>query len=186
VIAERGVSSTRIADVADRAGTSPPAVLYWFGSKDRLLAEALTFEEERFYRTLAERLEACAGPIERLEVLIASACGGSDWALWMELWTRALRDPELGEARERLDDRWRGELAAVVRDGRAEGDFGDVDADEVALTLASLIDGLAVQMTLGDPGVDVERMRGLALGAAGLMLGCELAAGALVATEAVR
>ena len=30
VIAERGVGATRIADVAERAGTSPAAVLYWF------------------------------------------------------------------------------------------------------------------------------------------------------------
>jgi len=28
VISERGVEGTRIADVAERAGTSPPAVLY--------------------------------------------------------------------------------------------------------------------------------------------------------------
>jgi AcrR family transcriptional regulator len=34
VIAERGVSGTRVADVAKRAGTSAPAILYWFGSKD--------------------------------------------------------------------------------------------------------------------------------------------------------
>ena len=39
VIGERGLASTRIADVAERAGTSPPAVLYWFGSKDDLLTE---------------------------------------------------------------------------------------------------------------------------------------------------
>ncbi|MGZ5356559.1 MAG: helix-turn-helix domain-containing protein, partial [Solirubrobacterales bacterium] len=30
VIAERGIAATRIADVAERAGTSAPAVLYWF------------------------------------------------------------------------------------------------------------------------------------------------------------
>lgn len=34
MIAERGVSGTRVADVAKRAGTSAPAILYWFGSKD--------------------------------------------------------------------------------------------------------------------------------------------------------
>jgi AcrR family transcriptional regulator len=49
VIAERGVASTRIADVAERAGTSSGTILYWFGSKDELLAEALTGDEERFY-----------------------------------------------------------------------------------------------------------------------------------------
>jgi AcrR family transcriptional regulator len=34
VIADRGLASTRIADVAERAGTSAPAVLYWFENKD--------------------------------------------------------------------------------------------------------------------------------------------------------
>ena len=46
VIAERGVIGTRIADVAERAGTSAPGVLYWFASKDELLTEALQFSDE--------------------------------------------------------------------------------------------------------------------------------------------
>ena len=37
VISERGVEATRIADVAERAGTSPAAVLYWFESRDELV-----------------------------------------------------------------------------------------------------------------------------------------------------
>ncbi len=57
VIGERGMAGTRIADVAERAGTSPAGVLYWFNSKDELLAEALTSDEERF----AENLVAAAG-----------------------------------------------------------------------------------------------------------------------------
>ena len=42
VITERGLTATRIADIAERAGTSPPAVLYWFESREQLLTEALT------------------------------------------------------------------------------------------------------------------------------------------------
>ena len=49
VIAERGACKTRIADVAERGGTSAPLVLYYFESKDRLLTEALAFAEDRFY-----------------------------------------------------------------------------------------------------------------------------------------
>ena len=175
MIAERGVSGTRIADVAKRAGTSPPAVLYWFGSKDRLLAEALTFEEERFYDTLGELLGATSTPTERLRTLIESAAGGSDWALWMELWTRALRDRELKKARRRLDERWRGEIASIIRAGQDAGEFGPVDAGEAATTLASLLDGLAVQVTLGDPTVGAARMRELSLRAAEALLSCNLA-----------
>lgn len=180
VIVERGVSGTRIADVAERAGTSPPAILYWFGSKDKLLAEALTSEEERFYEVLDELLAASTGPRERLRTLIEAASGGSDWALWMELWTRALRDRDLCDARTRLDDRWRGEIAAIVREGQETGEFADADADAVAATLASLLDGLAVQVALGDPVVDEARMRELSVRAAELLLECELT------SEAVR
>jgi len=57
VIAERGIAATRLADVAARAGTSVPAVLYWFKSKDELLAEALTIQEERFYGRLTEQMD---------------------------------------------------------------------------------------------------------------------------------
>ena len=48
VITERGLAATRIADVAERAGTSAPAVLYWFDSREQLLNEALIADEERF------------------------------------------------------------------------------------------------------------------------------------------
>ena len=41
VIAERGVAGARIADVAERGGTSGPLILYYFESKDKLLTEAL-------------------------------------------------------------------------------------------------------------------------------------------------
>jgi AcrR family transcriptional regulator len=52
VIRERGLDGTRIADVAERIGASPPAVLYYFESKAELLREALVFAEESFYAEL--------------------------------------------------------------------------------------------------------------------------------------
>ena len=40
VLYERGLFDTRIGDIAERAGTSAPTILYYFESKDRLLEEA--------------------------------------------------------------------------------------------------------------------------------------------------
>ena len=55
VIRERGLESTSVADVAERAGTSASTVLYWFASKGELLTIALTAAEESFYQAARGR-----------------------------------------------------------------------------------------------------------------------------------
>jgi AcrR family transcriptional regulator len=161
VISERGVQGTRISDVAERAGTSPPGVLYWFTSKDELLAEALTFADDRFYDELTAELERLGTATERLTRLIElwPAEGDAETVLWMELWARALRDPELNATRERLDRRWRDTIADIVRDGQERGEFASVDADDLALLLGALMDGFAIQLALGDSAVTSEVVR---------------------------
>jgi AcrR family transcriptional regulator len=176
VISERGVEATRIADVAERAGTSPPAVLYWFESREELLAEALTSAEDSFYERFEERLAALADPRDRLLALIDASVTGDDWVLWVELWTRALRDERLREARQRLDDRWRAQIAAIVAEGMEAGVFAAADPDRAALELAALIDGLAVQVALGDGIVSPSVMRETCVEVAERVLGTELEA----------
>jgi AcrR family transcriptional regulator len=176
VIRERGLQATRIADVAERMGTSAPAVLYYFESKGELLSEALVAAEEGFYTEFEEQLEVMSSAAEGL-VMLVEAClteGDFDAALWMELWPRALREPEMARMREQLDARWLGTIATIIRRGQADGEFRDADAGDVALLLASLLDGLAVQVTLNDPAVSVERARQLCLQLLEHQLGCEL------------
>lgn len=175
VITERGMAATRIADVAERAGTSPPAVLYWFDDREQLLNEALAWSEDEFYDSLTGRLVQLETPGERLRLLFEASAMNPDWTLWIELWARARHDSRARGTRQRLDDRWRGEIEAQVRAGQAAGEFdGKRDPEEVALLLASLLDGLAVQATLGDPQVGSDRVRQLSLEAAGRLLGVEL------------
>ena len=174
MIAERGVAGTRLADVADRIGVSPPAVLYWFDSKEQLLAEALVADEDRFYNAVGVRLEQLPDPADRLALLIASAAGGAgEFALWLELWAWSLHDAGLSEARERLDDRWRCEIEKVVSDGQDAGTFSDVDPGQAALTIASLLDGLTVQVRLGET-LSPEGMVEAAALVAERLLDCEL------------
>jgi AcrR family transcriptional regulator len=178
VIRERGLENTRVVDVAERAGTSAPAVLYWFASKAELLSVALTAAEENFYEQLDERLAELDSARDRIVAVIESASGTGDYdaALWMELWARALRDEELAGIREQLDGRWRGTIAAIVREGQEAGEFGPTDPDRLALLLASLLDGFSVQIALGDVEGTPEVARALCLRLAGAELGCDLTA----------
>ena len=178
VIRERGLENTRVADVAERAGTSAPSVLYWFASKSELLTVALTAAEENFYQQLEATLAELGTARERIVRLIESASGTGDYdaTLWIDLWARALRDEDLAAIREQLDLRWRRTIAAIVKEGQEAGEFGPTDPDELALLLASLLDGLAVQIALGDTEGTSERAREICLRLVGRELGCDLTA----------
>ncbi len=167
VIVERGVCKARIADVAERAGTSAPLVLYYFESKDQLLNEALVFAEDRFYSAIFAELTDLETASERLVRLIELTCGHEntadllreDLALWTELWSRALRDKAAARKRAALDRRWRRTIADIVRDGQRSGEFADIDVDKFAMLLASLLDGILLQHMLEDPEAAYERAR---------------------------
>jgi AcrR family transcriptional regulator len=179
VIRRRGLENARVADVADEAGTSAPSVLYYFASKAELLKDALTSAEEGFYEELEIELSAIESASERMLRIVRYGAGDGDYdaTLWMELWARALRDPELAATRAELDGRWRRSIADVVRYGQDRGEFGPADPEEFAVLLASLLDGLAVQIALRDMEVTPDRVRELAVNLAERELGCKLVEG---------
>lgn len=178
VIAEKGLSQTRVADVAARAGLSPALLLYYFRSKNELLTDALTFAEDRFYLAIFHELTELDDPRLSLVRLIDLSCPAEgedvrgDWALWLELWSRALLHPEAARKREALDRRWRNTIAEIVTAGQDAGCFDPAaDADDFSLRLAALMDGLALQVVLRDPAVPAARMRRLCTETATKQLG---------------
>jgi TetR/AcrR family transcriptional regulator, cholesterol catabolism regulator len=73
VLAERGYSETRLADIADRAGMKPGSLYYHFASRDELVAEILRIGIERSWDLVATavgRLPSSATPLSRLESAI--------------------------------------------------------------------------------------------------------------------
>lgn len=176
VIAERGLAETRIADVAKRLDISPALVLYYFDSKDVLLGEALTGRDRQFFEGVAEAMAAQPSPTARLATLIEASCpeagADEDYVLWLEMWSGSRHDPGLARSRREMDGRWRGAIASIVEDGQEAGEFDSrVDPSDFALRLAALVDGLAIQVVLGDDDVSPETMRRLCLEAASNELG---------------
>ncbi|MGH2660864.1 MAG: TetR family transcriptional regulator C-terminal domain-containing protein, partial [Actinomycetota bacterium] len=84
------------------------------------------------------------------------------------------RDPQMAKDREVLDQRWRQSIADIVRAGQASGEFRPGDAQEVALRLGSLIDGLAIQVIMNDSQVSPERMHRACMEVAASLIGFEL------------
>ena len=178
LIAERGFSDTRIADVAKRVGASPALVIYYFGTKDSLLTEALRWSERSFYAAAEDMLKSTEKLRDRLEVLLdwnlvadKQQDVAGDWGLWFDLWAQAFRHPEVKKDRADLDAQWRDLIARIVQDGIDHGEIQKVDVHEFAVMWSSLLDGLVIQVSLDDPVVTPALARRIALELADKELG---------------
>jgi AcrR family transcriptional regulator len=179
VISWRGHADTRLSHVAERCGVSQALVVYYFGTRERLLAQALAYSDARFYEHSAAELAKIPTATRKLIRLLELSCTTGDpddpdqpsWVLWLDLWAVAARNAEVAEHRRQLDRRWRETIAAIVRQGVASHEFRAVNVDDYTIRLAAMVDGLAVQVALEDAEVSAERMLQLCLSAAADELG---------------
>lgn len=158
VLSERGYANTRVGDIAEAAGVSPAAVLYWFTGKDELLTEALRLRELQFHDRYTVAAEANTRAGERLRALIEAMLYHYDWKLWMELCVLAFRDDNAAAERDRMDRRWRAALRSVISEGQATGEFVASDPEATMFVLAGLLDGLSPLLSLNAKGVTPQKV----------------------------
>ena len=164
VLSAMGFKSLRVADVAERAGTSTGTVHYYFATKTDLMHAAF---EWNFARSLDRRrplLDQHPDPRERLWSFIDSYLPTDEetiraWHVWAELWVEAIHNPDLQELNEQVYGEWRRIVAAIIRDGQDAGLFREEDPVLAANALIGMIDGLALQVLLASRSMTVDRMR---------------------------
>jgi AcrR family transcriptional regulator len=153
-IADEGIDGVRIARVAMEAGVSTSLVHYHFETREALLAEALEYsyglagdvrigedEDDDGLAHMIHQLLPYPGALER------------DWILWVELWLRAIRYPELRPTAKRLYERMREWLVEGIGGSQAD----DVDPERVADRLMAVADGYGVRVLIG--AMDIEEAR---------------------------
>jgi AcrR family transcriptional regulator len=164
-IATEGIDEVRIARIAMDAGVSTSLVHYHFATREALLAEALEYSYAHAGDARISSGELpLASHVERLQSMIeqclpTTASLREDWVLWIELWLRAVRHPELRPVAEKLYGRLRGWFAAEIAAGVREGEFRSCDPDAVADRTLALIDGFGIRTLIGDRSVPLERAR---------------------------
>jgi AcrR family transcriptional regulator len=175
LVREQGLSNVRVVDVAARAGTGPTSVIYHFASKHQLFEQAVTNADAAFHAVLRPELAALESGVERLAWLIVRS-SHSEWPLWMDTWLFARQSAEMRTAELGFEERWCGLIAETIRHGQARKEFRLGDAEEVAIRLAAITEGLAVHMVLQHPGRTREHYVASGLKAAALELACEYSA----------
>jgi AcrR family transcriptional regulator len=160
-LTEGGIDDVRIAKVAERAATSSASVHYHFATRETLLAEAI---EESFavagdVRTTTKY--GAGGARERLrrkveESLPLDRRRRREWELWVELWLRAVREPELRATSAKVYRQLHRALRELLEEGVADGEFAVADPGAAAERILAAIDGYGRRALLADPTVTPE------------------------------
>ncbi|MHB1928490.1 MAG: TetR/AcrR family transcriptional regulator [Acidimicrobiales bacterium] len=162
VMAEKGLSGTRVADVGRRAGISPGHVLYYFESKADLFLQTLRAVEDELRADAVAAFEGLASAHDRWDWLleVAAPTGPGDFRLllWLEAWERSPRDRAVAEVVAELERNWIDLMLSVLRHGRQTGELDVADPDDFALRFSALMDGLTIQVVTGSRSIDRARM----------------------------
>jgi AcrR family transcriptional regulator len=164
-IAEVGLADLRLAHVAERAGMSTGHVLYYFGTRDRILAEVLKWSEAELAERRSTEMTSLSSAPARLwrfvDLYVATRHDDPAWTLWLDVMTSAARDREIAQLAGAIVRDWQNDLERIVREGIAAGVFRPVDPRSFTEWFLSLMDGLSLQIVCRQ--LDLDRRRAIEL-----------------------
>ncbi len=174
-VAERGIAGSTFDQVARSAGVSRGLLHYYFGSKERLLVEAVRLECE-VRDELLEQAIADADSVEQvIDALVRSlqdflGDGPATAVMLHEMLTLAQRNPEIAYELRELGRRTRSDLAQAL-EAKAEAGVLALrdDPEAIAAFLFVLADGILVRR-LSEPDFDIEPLMDKSVAAARALL----------------
>jgi AcrR family transcriptional regulator len=167
LIAERGYHVVRVSDIAQVCGTSTGTVHYYFPGKQDVLVEALKYCVDQAFARQSVELKAIDNARDRLLHLIDMQLPRrgrvhDEWLIWLQFWTEAATRPELRPIHNDFYARWLDAIVKIIRRGQRQGIFREsLDAEVVGLRFTALIDGAAIKVLTGAPGMTIDRMRAM-------------------------
>lgn len=154
-----GVSGLTSREIARAARVNLQAITYHFGSKDALVAEALTRLVTSRLEPVRAALEAEGDPAERLFVALRTISGAfavarADLEAYADAIATSSTNDALAEALGALHTEMVDYLAALVRELQRDRYIQSwVEPEPMATLLVAIGDGLATHAHYGDPDV---------------------------------
>ncbi len=156
----KGVNGLTSREIAGAAEVNLQAITYHFGSKDSLVATALTELVHSRLDPIREALEGGGDPAERLfaalgTIRAAFAVGRDDLETYADAVAASSTNPELARSLGELHDGLRSYLAQLIAEMQRDGYIQSwVEPEAMAALLIAIGDGVATQAHYGEPDVD--------------------------------
>ena len=165
-IAGKGLAGTTSRDIAAEAGANLAAITYHFGSKDRLVAEALLEALRRWLAPSLAVLQGGGDPSARtlaaVQLLVETFDAHRDEApAFLQALVEAPRMPPLQAGVVGLFAELRGLLGAQMGEMQQRGALGPwVNPEAMSAMLIGVASGLVLQVTVDPDGPSLEAMAG--------------------------
>jgi AcrR family transcriptional regulator len=164
VFSEKGVKSSRMADIAVGAGIGKGTIYEYFKNRDEILAQAFYLILNEMEGNLNSALKDIDNPEDKIVLIFRavfetmSQYPDDFMMLFVEFWSEGMR--HRGEDDKRflnLDTfyrEFRRELAAILDDGIEAGRFAPMNTNAVASVMIAILDGLLLQVILDRKAFD--------------------------------
>lgn len=163
-LARHGATGTSVRVICTEAGVSPGLLRHYFGGIDALVAETYRATGARVAEALNDAVEACTGgPRERLLAFITASFRPpvSDpelLATWLAFWSLARTDAHIGRLHDEIYANNRRDMERLI----AACPGAPADPRLTAIALAALVDGLWLELSLGNAPFTAEEAHLLA------------------------
>jgi AcrR family transcriptional regulator len=166
VFAEKGYASTRVADIAARAGVGKGTVYEYFASKEELLFAVFESINQDVAARMDAALEEGGSSREQLQRLLRI---GADVAteqldlqpVVLDFWAASRGKGFEQKYREKVVESYTfysSMVADFLRAGQRRGEFrDDIDIEAMATMVVAAVDGLGIQLYF-DPSIDPYRV----------------------------
>jgi AcrR family transcriptional regulator len=164
-MAERGLTSTRIADIAREAGVSSATVHYYFRSKDDVLLAAFRWAGEQLHAGLQALRENPVMPSEHIRRLLQMSVPSDqlmhdEYILWLKVWARVRSHPHFLDECMRMSRLWYEAVLEAMSRGVEEGVFHPMSSvEEICERYVAMAESLAYRTAVGYRDMPPERAR---------------------------
>jgi TetR/AcrR family transcriptional regulator, transcriptional repressor of bet genes len=162
-LAQGGIRAFTVDNICKAAGASRGLITHHFGSKDQLLAAVYAAA----YQPLLAVITPDDGPEPELPQLLDHLFSPANYtreslSVWLALWGEVATNPALQEEHRALYSRYREVVSrSIAAFALARG--RQVDAEQVAVSLIALADGLWLELCISPESLSRARARAACL-----------------------
>jgi AcrR family transcriptional regulator len=160
--ARKGYHKTTMDDIVAASGLSKGTLYWYFKSKDELFFSLVNW----FFLEMQQDIDAIFGqetsPSEKLRALAHEFARFYEEVaeflnVFFEFWMLGTLNEQLNQLFHTMLSQYRGVIAGAIQEGVQAGEFKEVDADQLAVTVMAAYDGLWFYKMLMPDEVDLDR-----------------------------